>query len=795
MMDHPPFGDWFNRATGHDPFPYQARLAIEGFPDLLRVPTGAGKTAAATLGWLYRRRAHSEGEVRRRIPRRLVYCLPIRSLVEQTAGAARRWLGRLGLGQEVGLHVLMGGAADDDWVLHPERDAILIGTMDMLLSRALNRGYGLSRFQWPVSFGLLTNDCLWVFDEVQLMGNGLAASTQIVGCLDRFGTARPHAALWMSATLGKEWFHSPDFPAPSGLRELTDADATDSVLGPRLRAAKVVTVEGRVRGPERRASRVRGLHEPGTLTLVVLNTVERARALHEALRAGRWQERPEVILLHSRFRPPDRKRIQDMLQTPVPPAGPGRIVVATQVVEAGMDISASTLVTEVAPTASLVQRLGRVNRFGECAKARVVIWDLPDKDAPPYPVKATKEGKEFADELDGGSASPLSLAGASVTLTEEPTHVLRVPDVLGLFDTTPDISGGSLDVSRFLRDDRDLDVPVCWRPLGKTAPAYDTNRPSRDELCPVPVGMLRQYLTEKQVPAWRFDHLEENWVRVDARSVQPGSALIARAEDGGYHPDVGFDPSCRDAVPPIDSTENRPDEPFGEAPSSGGIWVRLEDHLAAVGAEVLHLWTALEPLLSDAERGAAVAAGLWHDLGKAHPVFQNSLLATDGPAAAERQATLWAKGAHQRRHARRYFRHELVSALSLLQVPELLADVAPETRDLACYLVASHHGRIRLAIRSLPDEGEPPLPYGPRVALGVWEGEHFGGVSLSGRVVREIALDLSVMDLGLGEGDRLSWTDRALRLMERLGPFRLAFLEALVRVADWRVSAKEAAGA
>ena len=70
----------------------------------------------------------------------------------------------------------MGGDANDDWLLKPDSDCITIGTQDMLLSRALNRGYAMSRFRWPVAFGLLNSDVLWVFDEVQLMGVGLATS-------------------------------------------------------------------------------------------------------------------------------------------------------------------------------------------------------------------------------------------------------------------------------------------------------------------------------------------------------------------------------------------------------------------------------------------------------------------------------------------------------------------------------------------------------------------------------------------------------------------------------------------
>lgn len=53
----PDFEEWFHRATGEKPFPYQQRFA-EGseLPQLVDVPTGCGKTAMAILGWLWRRR-------------------------------------------------------------------------------------------------------------------------------------------------------------------------------------------------------------------------------------------------------------------------------------------------------------------------------------------------------------------------------------------------------------------------------------------------------------------------------------------------------------------------------------------------------------------------------------------------------------------------------------------------------------------------------------------------------------------------------------------------------------------
>ena len=49
----------------------------------------------------------------------------------------------------------------------------------MLLSRALNRGYAAARARWPIDYGLLNHDALWVMDEVQLMDVGLATSAQL----------------------------------------------------------------------------------------------------------------------------------------------------------------------------------------------------------------------------------------------------------------------------------------------------------------------------------------------------------------------------------------------------------------------------------------------------------------------------------------------------------------------------------------------------------------------------------------------------------------------------------------
>src|SRR5260370_24472361 len=104
----------------------------------------------------------------------------MRSLVEQTATNAQVWISRLSQHFDAArqtppeVHLLMGGTERTEWRLYPERAAIIVGTQDMLLSRALMRGYGMSRFGWPIDFGLLHTDSFWVFDEMQIMHAGLA---------------------------------------------------------------------------------------------------------------------------------------------------------------------------------------------------------------------------------------------------------------------------------------------------------------------------------------------------------------------------------------------------------------------------------------------------------------------------------------------------------------------------------------------------------------------------------------------------------------------------------------------
>ena len=103
--------------------------------------------------------------------------------------------------------------------------------------------------------------------------------------------------------------------------------------------------------------------------------------------------------------------------------------------------------------------------------------------------------------------------------------------------------------------------------------------------------------------------------------------------------------------------------------------------------------------------------------------------------------------------------------------------------DLAAYLAAAHHGRIRMGIRSMPFEKEEN---GKPIARGVIEGDELPGCEIASGVFRpSVALSLAAMAFGTEGG---SWTERMLRVRDRLGPFRLAYLEMLLRSADEQAS-------
>jgi CRISPR-associated endonuclease/helicase Cas3 len=792
------FAAFFRRATGHEPYDYQLRLGLaDGTPDLVEVPTGAGKTQAVLVAWLFARRVRGVG------PRRLVYALPMRTLVEQTVEVARTMRESLGLSdEELPVHVLMGGeppASFQGWREHPESEQILVGTIDMLLSRALNRGYGESRFQWPVSFGFLNSDCWWVLDEVQLMGPARSTSAQLQGLRAKLGSACACESTWMSATIDRDALVTVDRPQLGPALTLSEQDRSTDQLSRRLNAIKRldrVDVSGHppARLPRAIAGAVLGRHMAGTRSIVVLNRVDLAQGVLRALRKELKGLGPHTVLLHSRFRPPERAACMAAALAPVAPDGPGRIVVSTQVIEAGVDTSAALLATETAPFSALVQRWGRCNRAGELAEG-VALWldrgELDPRAAAPYEAPDLSASRSALLSLVGTSVSPAMLAEISVPEARPQCAVLRRRDLVDLFDTSPDMSGTDVDVSRFIRDEDERTVSVFFRDLERQAPDRGPKgQPyaQRDELVEVPIAAAR----DTTRAAWVFDYVDDVWRSAGLADRYPGATLMLRAADGGYDKHLGWTGVTSDRPAPISLEAAGTPESIGdERQSFSRDWRTLADHLADVEGTAIELLRALGSLeLASDDTEAVTAAAALHDIGKAHPAFQAMLLSqVDDDERVRRAGIFWAKSPLAGgRHVRPHFRHELASALALLPADGSL-DAIGRPSELAVYLIASHHGRVRMSIRPAPDERPPPdSPDAGRFALGIADGDQLAEISTPRGVIPATRLDLGCMELGGGGGR--SWTELACELRDRcgLGPFRLAYLEALLRIADWRAS-------
>jgi CRISPR-associated endonuclease/helicase Cas3 len=787
------FNRFFHEATrsdqepdGRTPYPFQKRFAeARCLPHLVQTPTGAGKTATAVLGWLWRWQTQKPDT-----PRRLLYCLPMRVLVEQARQEIVCWIANLGL--DIKVHVLMGGIDTEDWHLAPDLPAILIGTQDMLLSRALNRGYGESRFHWPIDFGLLNNDCLWVFDEPQLMASGVSTSAQLAGLRKSLGTIGPCPSLWMSATLEPEWLETIDFRGQftDSPLQLTDEDYDpERPLHKRMTAKKTLhRLDVDAKDTKDVAREVLKAHVSGTQTLVVLNTVERTKAVYLAIETLRKKSpAPSLMLVHSRFRPHEREQRNEQLQDKGD-AAKDRIIVATQVVEAGVDISARTLITDLAPWSSIVQRLGRCNRTGDDGPGQAFWIDLTEKFAPPYDIADLDFARVHLQALEGKGVSPKQLDAFKqqhkIKLPFQHKHVLRRRDLFDLFDTAPDLSGNDIDIQRFVRgDDPDSDIQVFWRDFPDGGPQPDEPSPERGELCTVPVSKFRDFLNSLRGPkrgmVYLWDHLDGRWTPIKRDQLRPGIVVLLSTEVGGYSSNLGWDPSSSDPVVSLSSKKKRQEEATGDdANSTLSVALTIPVHTEHVCKTIRKILKQIPPL-PEAWKSRLQTAARWHDVGKAHYVFQTAVRKVNPQLA---NTSLWAKSGTTsplRYNDRHYFRHELASALAALQHNQAFG---------AAYLIAAHHGRARLAVRALPGEELPDDANTP-FALGVQHGDRLPEVEMGAdEKMQETVLDLSPMRLGAD----CSWTANALNLLAELGPFQLAYLESILRAADALASQEEA---
>lgn len=430
------FDGAFEALTGSTPFGWQRRLFKEYFlhgeiPAVLDIPTGLGKTSVIVV-WLVALAQQAEsGSVC--LPRRLVYVVNRRTVVDQATDIAeglRRTLKdatpdflaaqiNAGLSKlcikpsddasPLAISTLRGERADNrEWQADPVRPAIIIGTVDMIGSRLLFSGYGVSNNERPYHAGFLGADTLVVLDEAHLVPPFEALLKAIArdpnrtfqSCGSDEHRIIPRFRLMsLSATGGGN--------ADGGdVFRLIDADYRESVVKQRLSATKRLTLveagdpkalvgelvkRAWALGTNPRAARVLVYCNSRGDALEVKNEIDK-RAKKENISVA-----SELLVGERRMR--EREKLFGWLKehgfigdTRGEPQVP-TFLVATSAGEVGVDMDADHMVCDLVEWERIVQRLGRVNRRG--GDDRVATVDIVA--APLKPAK--KDGEKWQDRL------------------------------------------------------------------------------------------------------------------------------------------------------------------------------------------------------------------------------------------------------------------------------------------------------------------------------------------------------------------------------------------------------------
>lgn len=446
------FAEAFSGLTGYTPFRWQQRLygkLVAGcIPARCDLPTGLGKTSVIPI-WLI---ALARG--RANIPRRLVYVVNRRTVVDQATDEAVRLSERLSNppperkkvlddlrqclaalsgddGNPLAVSTLRGELADNgDWKANPTRPAIVIGTVDMIGSKLLFQGYGDSRYWRPHHAGLIGQDTLIVHDEAHLTPAFGHLVREIASLQSQDQSHRPIRILELSAT------SPPGRPKGETVFSLEPQDEEDTTVRNRLHAKKWLTLHhdaaDRTAVVQKLLELALGYRGKNCRVLVYVSSPDDAQTMHNALVKVGVPDK-HVALLTGTLRGHERDKL---VKTPIfawfrggQPMNETAYLVSTSAGEVGVDLDADHMVCDLSTLESMIQRLGRVNRKPDKApnpEEKVADVDVvaeesviktdgkPAKGEPEALFKARQKTWEALSQLPLGSdgrrdASPLAL--------------------------------------------------------------------------------------------------------------------------------------------------------------------------------------------------------------------------------------------------------------------------------------------------------------------------------------------------------------------------------------------------
>lgn len=563
------FDGFFRAIHGPDPFPWQRdlvdRLAKwDEWPDVLDLPTGAGKTAAMDAA-VFHLALHADTPGKAAL--RIAFVVDRRLVVDDAFGRAEKIAGELcrALCSDVEAHDvvrevacrlrrlagdgappliawrLRGGAPlEHDWARTPTQPTILCSTVDQIGSRLLFRGYGVSDRMKPIHAGLLGTNSLILLDEAHLS----EPFRQTLSATQDIGGAGVRIAL-LSATPGAK--AKPPF-------ELSLADRAHPVLGKRLEAHKptalnmargksTTVAEDFAKAARAMAERLREKEVSPPAIGIVVNRVALARGVFDALKDD---DTGDAMLMIGRSRDVDRDRIAEKL-APFRTGAKGRsqaeplFVVATQCLEVGVDLDLDGLVTQAASLDALRQRFGRLNRAGRQTPTEGMILACPEDiakraDDPVYGDRIRRTWDALQGLAKGGTVDfgvetlPKRLEEAGIDqnalAAERSNAPVVMPAYLDLWSQTSPRPAADPDIGLFLHgaDRATAGVSLVWR--GDIS-EDDLENARRDEIKGKIEELLRlvppRAAEAVDVPLWT--------VRTWLRQAQKGSAALDAVSD------------------------------------------------------------------------------------------------------------------------------------------------------------------------------------------------------------------------------------------------------------------------
>ncbi|MCD6591012.1 MAG: CRISPR-associated helicase Cas3' [Candidatus Aenigmarchaeota archaeon] len=315
---------------------------MEGKSTVVIAPTGLGKTIAAILPFVETLSNGGNNKLRSRI----VYSLPIRALAKGVQEEFENF--------NIKAIIHHGDEPESKWFT----ERAIITTVDQYFTAFAGAQLSWSSATSHAAAGAALANYT-VFDEIHLLNpkNGLQLLFAVLKLRNRWNLP----TTVMTATLPNSVINF--LETKCGLvkigaseKDIRDRDSWREV------SLKLHDVELDVEGL---VGFVKGHLDNYGKAIVFVNTVERAISLYKKLKEDSSLKN-KILLAHSRFTKKHRKRIEEEIHLKF-----GRdsdfegILVTTQVAEAGLNISAPLVITELAPMDSLIQRAGRCVRFKE----------------------------------------------------------------------------------------------------------------------------------------------------------------------------------------------------------------------------------------------------------------------------------------------------------------------------------------------------------------------------------------------------------------------------------------------